>query len=149
MCRLACVIPSAEVWFVSQAIMRMGHWNLSTMAESYLLTGLKPEALLTFGLWPGGPQKQFNQFWAERFLVEVPDCLVQYLVPWLKELQEKADAIAQAALAGEAKLLQSVKGMCKAVPYLARVVVQDALELADDMPDNPVHSMLMEHPEFR
>lgn len=35
-----------------------------------------------------------------------------------------------------------------AVEYLATVVVQDALELAHEFPDNPVHHMLLQRKEF-
>ena len=42
----------------------------------------------------------------------------------------------------------SMKSVPAAMEYLAKVVVQDALELAERFPDNPVHALLLEEPAF-
>ena len=47
---------------------------------------------------------------------------------------------------------QAAGNSMKAVPatmeYLAKVMVQDALELAERCPDNSVHALLLEEPAF-
>ena len=43
----------------------------------------------------------------------------------------------------------SMRSVPKALAYLAMVVVQDALELAERYPDNPVHALLLGQPAFR
>jgi hypothetical protein len=42
----------------------------------------------------------------------------------------------------------SMKSVALAMDYLAVVVVQDALEDAEEYPDNPVHALLLESPCF-
>jgi hypothetical protein len=134
-----------------QTIMRIGHWNLNTCQVDYLLTGLKPEGLLAYGMWPGAAQKEFGLYFSERFMVTVPMELVYLLMPWLKELEAKADVLYRAALnnGSSSKVLSSVQIMAKVMPYLAMVVVQDALELAEKFPDNPVHEILLQNAQFR
>ena len=41
-----------------------------------------------------------------------------------------------------------MKGMPKVLEYLAVVLVQDALELAEKYPENPVHAHLLDHHLF-
>ncbi len=42
----------------------------------------------------------------------------------------------------------SMKAIPKVLRYLAEVVVQDALDLAEAFPDNPVHAFLLNNPDF-
>jgi hypothetical protein len=42
----------------------------------------------------------------------------------------------------------SAHSMVGLLEYLPTVVVQDALELARDSPDNPVHALLLQDPAF-
>lgn len=42
----------------------------------------------------------------------------------------------------------SMKSVALALEYLAVVVVQDALEDAEEYPENPVHALLLESPCF-
>ena len=42
-----------------------------------------------------------------------------------------------------------MKAMVQLVPYLALVVIQDALELTEEFPENRVHAYLLKIPEFR
>lgn len=42
----------------------------------------------------------------------------------------------------------SMRSVPKALAYLAVVVVQDALEDAEDYPENPVHARLLNEPIF-
>ena len=42
----------------------------------------------------------------------------------------------------------SIKAVPAAMEYLAKVAVQDALELAERSSDNPVHALLLEEPAF-
>jgi hypothetical protein len=107
----------------------------------YLLCGLKPETLLAMCMWPEASKKEMHTYWRECFMVAVPQELLNLLVPWLPELQAKVDAAKQAPA--------SARGFVKLVPYLVWVAVQDALELAETYPLNPVHTLLLEDQVFR
>jgi hypothetical protein len=74
-------------------------------------------------------------FWHERFMVEVPDELIQYIMPWLNDLKLKVDNLGD-------KTGPSRRSVVEAFEYLARVAVQDALELSDRFPNHPVHVFL-------
>ena len=63
-------------------ILRLGKWLYDAMYKSYLLF-FKPEGLLGVGGWPGAPQKDYHQFWAERFFIEPPASLTTFLFPFL------------------------------------------------------------------
>lgn len=119
----------------------MGMWNLDVSAVHYLLCGLKPEVLLAMGMWPEAAKKEMQTYWRESFLVAVPQELITLLAPWLDELRTKVEAAKQAPA--------SIRGFVKLVPYLAWVVVQDALDLAERYPKNPVHAMLLGNEVFR
>ena len=43
----------------------------------------------------------------------------------------------------------SMRAVPEALQYLAKVVVQDALERAEKAPENRVHAFLLEMPEFQ
>ncbi len=64
----------------------MGKWNYEAMAKSYLMY-FKPVGLLACAGWPGAAQNDYNQFWAERFCVAVPQALVDLLFPFLPAVQ--------------------------------------------------------------
>ena len=42
----------------------------------------------------------------------------------------------------------SVKSVIKVLKYLAKVVIQDAVEIADEYPENLVHKWLLDDPRF-
>ena len=42
----------------------------------------------------------------------------------------------------------SAKSLVEVFHYLGVVVVQDALDVGDKYPDNPVHAYLDQHPDF-
>lgn len=70
-----------------QVIARMGKWCYQVMSKSYLLC-FKPVGLLAAGGWPGVAQNDYDQFWHERFCVPVPAELVEYLFPFLSDLEK-------------------------------------------------------------
>jgi hypothetical protein len=123
----------------------MGGWNMKTYQQAYLLTALKPEALLAMGFWPGAGQGELNMYWRETFMVIVPEELIRYLAPWLQPFAEQVE---EAEAAGKA-VPQSAKGFVRLVRYLMYVLVQDALELAEEYPTNPVFSFLLKNALFR
>ncbi len=49
----------------------------------------------------------------------------------------------------DSEATNSMKSVPTALRYLAVVVVQDALEDGEKMPDNPVHALLLEQPAFQ
>jgi hypothetical protein len=128
-----------------QDIKRLGLWNLGVHQAHYLLTGLKPAILLTMGFYQAAAQGEFGVYWRESFMVLVQQELIAYLAPWFYSWNAKVDA----AAAAKQPLHPSVLGFQRLVPYLMVVVVQDALELAEAYPDNPVHVHLLKHPLFR
>lgn len=135
-----------------QVIQRIGHWLLDSFGTAYIIPGFTPEALLALGLWPGAAQKDFTGFWAERFHVAVPEELVYQLLPGLKALEEQVQARLNAA-AGDKKRVdkqaQLGRRMVQVLRMGAVVVVQDALELAERYPNNPIHKYLLEDDTFR
>jgi len=117
------------------------------MQLCYLLTGLKASILLAMGGWD---KDEPGMYWAERFMCTSPACLVDMLMPWLKDVRA---AVEEADAAGK-EVHYSVRGVLRLLPLLAYVVVQDALELcADGRPaeykDNPVHKLLLTSDLFR
>jgi hypothetical protein len=106
--------------------------------------GFTAEALLALALWPGAAQKDFTGFWAERFHVAVPEELVQLLMPGLAALDQEAAADAAAG-----KPNADTQNIICVLRMGAVVVVTDALELAKEFPNNPVHSILLENATFR
>jgi hypothetical protein len=130
----------------AQAIERFGIWgNLTSAQLSYLLTGLKPVTLLAMGFWDGAAQNDFDVYWHERMMVLVPGELINYLFPFLDTLSAN---ICKAREEGKAVPIY-VTNLEQRLQYEAFVAVQDALELVDRAPDNPVHAMLLKHPTFK
>ena len=134
-----------------QVIQRIGHWLLDSFGTAYIVPGFTPEALLALAFWPGAAQKDFTGFWAERFHVGVPAPLVELLMPGLAELQKAADHAQQAAAAGSrsGRVAPQAATVAKVLHMGAVIVVQDALELAERFPDNPIHKLLMGYASFR
>ena len=103
------------------------------MYKSYL-PFYKPEGLLGSGDWP--IDKPHGLFWAPRFMVEIPERLFDLIYPFLPSLK-----LSIASLGSAAK--PSHLAVPKVLQYLGLVVVQDALELAEEFPDDPIHKLLM------
>lgn len=125
-------------------IQRIGHWLLDAFGTSYIVPGFTAEALLALGFWPGAAQKDFTGYWAERFHVAIPEVLVQLVMPGLADMEKEAAA---ATAAGQPDA--EADNWCKVLRMGAVVVVQDALELAEEFPNNPVHNMLLKHEAFK
>ena len=70
-----------------QSIARVGKWNLKDLQVSYL-NYYALDALIALGGWEGAANKDFGQFFHERFQQEVPDELIHALFPNLRGLQE-------------------------------------------------------------
>ncbi len=127
-----------------KVIQRIGHWLLDSFGTAYIVPGFTAEALLALAFWPGAAQKDFTGYWAERFHVAVPELLIQLLMPGLAALEVEAAA---AAAAGSPSA--EADNLCKGLRMGAVVLVQDALELAEQFPNNPVHKILLEQQVFR
>ena len=133
-----------------QTIQRLGRWLRDALYKSYLRF-FKPDGLLSLGGWPGAAQKRFERaFWHERFMVEVPEELIYWVYPFLKDIEEDLKVLGS-------KAKNSMKSIKEVLQYLAVVLVQDALELTSMeqegsrfiFNDHPVHKLLMEHQLFR
>ena len=68
-------------------IMRMGNWSHDTMYKHYLYFA-PTDGLLAAGGWPGAESKNYGNYFHERFMVEIPEALIYYVYPWLKNLDE-------------------------------------------------------------
>lgn len=121
-------------------IMRMGNWSHDTMYKHYLYFA-PTDGLLAAGGWPGAESKNYGNYFHERFMVEIPEALIYYVYPWLKDLDE--DLAKMGDSAGT-----SVRSAALLWRYLAHVLVQDSLELVGLYPDQRVHIFLMANPEF-
>ena len=136
-----------------QIIQRIGHWLLDSFGTAYIVPGFTPEALLALAFWPGAAQKDFTGYWAERFHVSVPSVLVHLLMPGLDRLEEQAAELAEQARQSrhrqDKELSAKAKRMVQVLNMGAVVVVQDALELAEQYPANPLHRTLLQQPAFR
>ena len=113
----------------------------TAMFQSYLMF-FKPEGLLAAGSWPGALERDFGMFWATRFCVEVPRALIDYIFPWLTNLEAEVVNL-------EADALPSHLAAPKVVAYLGSVLIQDSLDLAERFPENLVHKHLLAHDDFR
>ena len=121
-----------------QVIARAGRWLGDAMYKSYLHF-YKPEGLLGSGDWP--IDKPHALFWAPRFMMVIPQRLVHLIYPFLPALQQKIASLGSAAR-------PSHLAVPKVLQYLGVVLVQDALELAEEFPDDPVHRLLLNDGEF-
>jgi hypothetical protein len=119
----------------------MGKWIYQAMYRAYLLF-FKTEGLLAMGGWPDAAKGETQMYWHERFMVQVPVELLDHVMPFIKGLRAALKELGEDAKA-------SMRSVLAAMEYLALVVVQDALELVQEYPDNPVHKHLMEHAAFR
>ncbi len=121
--------------------MRMGKWLHQAMYTHYL-SFFKTEGLLAMGGWPHAQMKDFGHYWHERFEINVPEHMLHQVFPFLHELKERLEEIAQPT--------QSMKSSVEVLEYLAVVLVQDAVELLSEgrFTDHPVHQQLQEDPVF-
>lgn len=101
----------------------------------------KPDSLLAMGDWPGAAQQKFDNYWSERFTVQVPLSLIHLVMPWLPQLEERVAEVGAAATG-------SMVTMPKTLSVLAEVGIQDALELAEEYPNNAMHAILLKSSEF-
>jgi len=127
----------------------MGGWNLNVMQTHYLLAGLNPLTLMIVGGWPVPIPTCFDQFWRPNMMVVPENNLIDLLMPW----KARFEAEVKQADAGGVHVPTSARGMLRLLPYLATVVIQDALELCgpDRNPkyrDNPVHKLLLSSDKF-
>ena len=131
-----------------QEIARLGMWNLKALQMFYMLTGLKPSTLLAMGRWD--PDKPFDQFWREAFDVIVPERFIHLLFPFYAGFKSQIEDLTAAGT----KVYTCARSLAELLPYLAYVVVQDALELCsngrpEEYKQNPVHQLLLAEQEFR
>lgn len=127
-----------------QVIQQIGHWLLDAFGTAYIVPGFTAEALLALAFWPGAAQKDFTGYWAERFHVAVPEQLIQLVMPGLATLERENRLAAKAG-----KPNKTAAHFASVVRMGATVVVQDALVLADQFSNNPVHAMLLKQPAFQ
>jgi hypothetical protein len=137
----ALLIKPCCALMVLQVIMRMGRWLAQSLYNSYLRY-FKPEGLLGLAGWPRAALKDYSTFFHSRFCIPVPTELQQLLMPFLSTLEQQVHGMGQQATA-------SRRAFLKLLAYGAGVVVQDALELAEQAPLNPVHHLLLSHSTFR
>ena len=116
-------------------------WMKAAMYKNYLAF-FNPQALLSLAEWPEGAQGNLGMYWHQRFQMAIPEELIQLLFPFLPSLEASV-----ARMGARANI--SVRAVPVVLRTLAIVVAQDALELAELMPQNPVHAMLLEDSSFQ
>lgn len=109
------------------------------------MPGFTAEALLALAFWPGAAQKDFGFYWAARFHAAVDEELIELVMPGLTQL-ERDNSVAAAAGRAPSK---AATHLATVLRVGATVVVQDALELAEQFPNNPVHQMLLKSQTFK
>jgi hypothetical protein len=124
-----------------QVIERLGRWQMDALHKSYLRF-FKPEGLLVLAGWREAAQKDYDKFWSERFCLDIPSVLVEFVFPFLPTL------ISEVAEMGEAATT-SMRSVPQVLQYLAVVLVQDACELASHWRAHPVYAYLLQHEAFR
>ena len=129
-----------KCWGGAQTIARMGRWLRQAMYKSYLKF-FRAEGLLAAGGW--SIEKPHGFFYDARFLVDVPNELVDLVFPFLKHLKMTVDKMTATASARP-----SVKSVVLLLEYLGIVLVQDSLVLAEQFPDDPIHELLSTSPTF-
>jgi len=72
----------------------------------------------------------------------VPKELVLWTFPFLDKLEQDVEKMG-------AKASNSVRSMPQTLRYLAQVMVQDALELADKYSNNRFHQALIQNSQFQ
>lgn len=146
-CSVTCNSPI--LLLPTQEIARFCNWNLSAMQTKYMLTSLKPSSLLAYGGWPSA--QPFTMYWREGLEVVVPAHLIDLLMPWLSGFTTATNTANKTKDGGAPTCANSLVLL---LPYLASVVVQDALDLCSaERPDaykaNPVHVLLLADASFR
>jgi hypothetical protein len=119
----------------------LGRWTHDAIYQSYLKF-YKLEGLLAMGGWPNAAQKDLTTFWHERFHAPVSEELISLVYPFLRGLEEIVERMGKRAT-------NSMKSAPKVLRYLAMVVIQDSLELAEKYPAHPVHQTLLQNAAFR
>jgi Centromere DNA-binding protein complex CBF3 subunit, domain 2 len=119
----------------------MGKWSYDAMLSSYL-TFFKIDGLLGAGDWADDITSIRKSFWAERFEANVSNSMLEHVMPWLPELRQTIQELGN-------KATTSMKAFPELMAYLGTVLVQDALELAAQYPDHPIHQHLADSAEFR
>lgn len=133
-----------------QVIHRAGQWVVDPFTTAYIIPGFSPEGLMALAFWAGAAQKDFTGFWAERFIVAVPEELLLLLCPGLRQLETAAAA--QRAAAGSSRAARAApeaERVASALRMGLTALVQDSLELAEKFPDNSIHRLLLQDPIFR
>ena len=88
------------------------------------------------------------EYWTERFLMAMPDELVNFIFPFLPEFKANLDEAIDSGMS-----IQSGMSVYQALHLFAVAVFQDALELIlptfkNGGPVNPCHQKLMTSPLF-
>ena len=135
-----CCFLKALIWFLAQNLERHGGWLHNALNKSYLVL-FDTKALLGLGDWEEGATGNLTMYWHERFHNEVPEELIVMMFPFLPALEATVKAMGAAANI-------SVSALPVVLRSLAVVLVQDALELAEAMPKNTVHAMLLQNATF-
>lgn len=93
---MANVVTDADAVSL-QTIGRMGRWLHQALTKSYLLF-YRPEGLLAAGGWPGAASKDFSQFWAPRFCVEIDPIFISIVFPFFDEFQQQVTVVLAASV---------------------------------------------------
>jgi hypothetical protein len=134
-----------------EAIERAGNWVQSAgdMQRSYLVNW-NPQLVVALAGFRGAAEHNYNLHFEPRFSVGVPEDLVDFYYPFLPGLRARLAAERESGR----KVPTSAASMLALLEYLARVGVQDALDIVELYYDsetearNPVLARLMAHASF-
>jgi hypothetical protein len=129
------------IYFVTQAIARQGRWMKDVLVTHYLPIYSPQTALVQAGFNLQEPwAKLYHQV---HWLVKIDQQLMDYAMPFVASFQNLVKA------AGDKAPLSAQHWAFDILPYLQKVLVQDALILRDINPNCFINRRLMQHPDFR
>ena len=111
-----------------------------------------PDMALAAGCHAGVAEKNYKLFWEPRYQLGVPEGFVEYVYPFITDLDAAAEEMEAKKL-----VIPSVRSMIAALYYIAPVLWQDTIDMAytgvcfdeEKEVSNPCIKKIMQHPNFQ
>jgi hypothetical protein len=128
----------------------MGHWQEgSALVESYLLPQPYDGLLMLAGFDCNAAEKLKTAYWAPRFMLNIPpdvtESLKLVIFPFLGRLRQQVASMSVSLM----EKRPSVRFNLETLEFISACAVQDTLELADNVPTNPLVVRLQPLPQWQ